>query len=427
MATMGPETKAVPGAAKPLDMALQQYDAAVAMMPQLDPGIVEIMRDTKRELTVNFPVKMDDGTVQVFTGFRVHHSTVRGPTKGGLRYAPDLTLDDVRALAMWMTWKCAVINLPFGGAKGGVVVDPKKLSPNELEHLTRRYASEISILMSPEGDIPAPDMGTNAQVMAWIMDTYSMHKGYSTPAVVTGKPVEIGGSLGRAEAPGRGVMFVTREALNRTKKSIEGATIAVQGFGHVGSCTALLTQGKGATIVAVSDSRGGIYNPHGLDIEEVIQHKNESGSVVGFRGAEGVTNAELLSLQVDVLIPAAMENQITGYNAGLVQAPLIVEAANGPVTPEADAILRDKNVLVVPDILANSGGVAVSYFEWVQGLQHFFWDEREINVKLREMMVRSLDDVWRLAETKRTSMRMAAYMTAIERVHAATAIRGIYP
>ena len=427
MATMGPETKAVPGAAKPLDMALQQYDAAVAMMPQLDPGIVEIMRETKRELTVNFPVKMDDGSVQVFTGFRVHHSTVRGPTKGGLRYSPDLTLDDVRALAMWMTWKCAVINLPFGGAKGGVVVDPKKVSPHELEHLTRRYASEISILMSPEGDIPAPDMGTNPQVMAWIMDTYSMHKGYSTPAVVTGKPVEIGGSLGRVEAPGRGVMFVTREALRRTNKSIEGATVAVQGFGQVGRCTALLTQGKGATVVAVSDSRGGIYNSHGLDIEEVIRHKHESGSVVGFPGAEGVTNAELLGLPVDVLIPAAMENQITGYNASLIQAPLVVEAANGPITPEADAILRDKNVRVVPDILANTGGVAVSYFEWVQGLQHFFWNEREINVKLREMMVRSLEEVWRLAESRKISMRMAAYMTAIERVHAATAIRGIYP
>ena len=427
MATMGPETKAVPGAAKPLDMALQQYDAAVAMMPQLNPGIVEIMRDTKRELTVNFPVKMDDGSVKVFTGFRVHHSTVRGPTKGGLRYSPDLTLDDVRALAMWMTWKCAVINLPFGGAKGGVIVDPKAVSANELEHLTRRYASEISILMSPEGDIPAPDMGTNSQVMAWIMDTYSMHKGYSTPAVVTGKPVEIGGSLGRAEAPGRGVMFVTREALHRTGKSIEGATIAVQGFGHVGRCTALLTQGKGATVVAVSDSHGGIYNSHGLDIEEVIQYKSETGSVVGFPGAEGLTNAELLGLPVDVLIPAAMENQITGYNAGLIQAPLVVEAANGPITPEADAILRDKNVLVIPDIIANSGGVAVSYFEWVQGLQHFFWNEREINVKLRELMIRSLDEVWRRAEDRKTALRMAAHMVAIERVHAATAIRGIYP
>ncbi|MFN8474815.1 MAG: Glu/Leu/Phe/Val dehydrogenase [Anaerolineae bacterium] len=427
MATMGPETKAMPGAAKPLEMAIQQYDAAVAMMPELDPGIVDIMRECKRELTVNFPVKMDDGSVHVFTGFRVHHSTVRGPSKGGLRYSPDLTLDDVRALAMWMTWKCAVINLPFGGAKGGVVADPKALSHHELEHLTRRYASEISILMSPEGDIPAPDMGTNPQVMAWIMDTYSMHKGYSTPAVVTGKPVEIGGSMGRAEAPGRGVMFVTREALHRTGKSIEGATIAVQGFGQVGRTTALLTQGKGATVVAVSDSRGGIYNPHGLDIEMVIQHKNESGSVVGFPGADGVTNAELLGLPVDVLIPAAMENQLTAYNAGHVQAPLVVEAANGPTTPEADAILRDKNVLVMPDILANTGGVAVSYFEWVQGLQHFFWNEREINVKMREMMIRALDEVWHRADNRKTSMRMAAYMTAIQRVHAATFIRGIYP
>lgn len=431
MTTVGARTTQavpqVPGAANPLEMALQQYDMAVAHMPDLDPGIVEIMRETKRELTVNFPVKMDDGSVHVFTGYRVHHSTIRGPSKGGIRYSPTVTLDEIRALAMWMTWKAAVVNLPFGGAKGGVVADPKAMSMHELENMTRRYASEISVLMSPQGDIPAPDMGTNAQTMAWIMDTYSMHKGYSVPAVVTGKPLEIGGSFGRNEAPGRGVMFVAREALSRMGKSIEGATAAVQGFGQVGRTVASLMQGKAATIVAVSDTQGGIYNPHGLDVETLIQYKKQTGSIVGFPGAEGVTNAELLSLAVDVLIPAAMENQITAYNASHIQAPLVVEAANGPTTPEADRILRDKGILVIPDILANSGGVTVSYFEWVQGLQHFFWTEREINVKLRDIILKAYDEVARLAEQKGLDMRTAAYMQAVRRVHDATRIRGIYP
>ncbi len=417
----------VPGAANPLDMALEQFDLAVAHMPRLDPGIVRRMRETQRELTVNFPVKMDDGAVHVFTGYRVHHSTIRGPSKGGLRYGPAVELDEIRALAMWMTWKCAVVNLPFGGAKGGVVVDPKTLSKRELEHLTRRYASEISVLMSPQGDIPAPDMGTDAQTMAWIMDTYSMHKGYSVPAVVTGKPIEIGGSYGRAEAPGRGVMFVAREALKRRGKSIEDATFAVQGFGSVGRAVALLTQGKGASIVAVSDSQGAVHNPHGLDVEALIQHKQETGSVVGFPGGEGMTNAELLGLAVDVLVPAAMENQITAFNAGHVQAPLIVEAANGPTTPDADRILRDKGIELIPDILANTGGVTVSYFEWVQGLQHFFWTEREINVKQRDIMLAAYDHVARLAAQHKLDMRTAAYVLAIQRVHDATNIRGIYP
>lgn len=416
-----------PSAANLLDMALQQFDRAVAQMPQLDPNIVRRMRETQRELTVNFPVKMDDGTVHVFTGWRVHHSTIRGPSKGGLRYAPTLTLDDMRALAMWMTWKCAVVNLPFGGAKGGVVVDPKALSKNELEHLTRRYASEISVLMSPQGDIPAPDMGTDAQVMAWIMDTYSMHKGYSVPAVVTGKPIEIGGSYGRQDAPGRGVMFVAREALKRAGKSIEDATFAVQGFGKVGRTVALLTQGKGASVVAVSDSAGAVHNPHGLDIEALIQHKQATGSVVGFPGAQGMTNAELLSLNVDVLVPAAMENQINAFNADHIHAPLVVEAANGPLTPDADTVLRDKGVQIIPDILANTGGVTVSYFEWVQGIQHFFWTEREINVKQRDIMLDAYDRVARLAAQHKVDMRTGAYMLALQRVHDATKIRGVYP
>ena len=427
MSIRQPGVQTLPGAANPLDMALQQFDTAANQMPDLEPGIVDMMRETKRELTVNFPVKMDDGSVQVFTGYRVHHSTIRGPSKGGIRYSPEVSLDMMRAMAMWMTWKCAVVNLPFGGAKGGVIVDPKALSRRELEHLTRRYTSEISILISPQGDIPAPDLGTDPQIMAWIMDTYSMHKGYSTPAVVTGKPLEIGGSQGRYEAPGRGVMFVAREALKRMDKSIEGAEVAVQGFGQVGQTVALLTQGKGASIVAVSDSQGGVHNPHGLDIEMLIQHKRQSGSVVGFPGAEGLTNAEMLTLPVDVLVPAATENQITRYNADLVQAPLVVEAANGPITPEADQILRDKGSLIIPDILANTGGVTVSYFEWVQGLQHFFWTERETNERLRDIILRAYETVGRVAEQRSVDMRTAAYFVAIQRVYDATKIRGIYP
>ncbi len=413
----------------PWEMALQQFDNAARYL-DLKEGIYQMMRHPKRELTVNFPVKMDDGSVRIFTGYRVHHSTVRGPTKGGIRYSPDVTLDEVRALAMWMTWKVAVVNLPFGGAKGGVVCNPKELSQNELENLTRRYATEIAILMSPEGDIPAPDMGTNPQVMAWIMDTYSMHRGHSEPAVVTGKPVEIGGSLGRLEATGRGVMIIAQEAAEYLGMSLEGARVAVQGFGNVGSVSAKLLQELGAKVVAVSDSRGGIYNPDGLDIRAVITHKEETGSVVEFPGTEGVTNAELLELPVDVLVPAAMEGQITAANAPYIQAKLIVEGANGPTTPEADQILKERGCLVVPDILANAGGVTVSYFEWVQGLQFFFWSDEEINKRLRRVMCRSFADVveiMRLYENEGIDMRTAAYILAISRVNQATLLRGIYP
>ncbi len=410
----------------PYEIALAQFDKAAAHL-SLSDGMREVLRRPKRELAVNFPVHMDDGSVRVFTGYRVHHSATRGPTKGGIRYHPAVTLDEVRALAMWMTWKCAVVGIPYGGAKGGVICNPKEMSRGELERLTRRYATEIAVLMSPEGDIPAPDVNTNPQVMAWIMDTYSMHRGYTTPAVVTGKPVEVGGSLGRTEATGRGLMFVAREALKRKGIPIEGATAAVQGFGNVGSITAYLLQGKGCHIVAVSDSQGGIYNPKGFDARDVLRYKQEAGTVLGYPGTDRVTNEELLELECDVLVPSALEKVITGANAARIKAKVIAEGANGPTTPEADDILYDKGVLVVPDVLANAGGVTVSYFEWVQGLQYFFWREPEVNVQLREVMARSFEDVLRIAEEKKVDMRVAAYILAIDRVAKATEIRGIYP
>lgn len=410
----------------PYEMALAQFDKAAAYL-DLKAGIREMMRKPKRELTVNFPVKMDDGSVKIFTGYRVHHSTARGPSKGGIRYHPGVTLDEIRAQAMWMTWKCAVVNLPFGGAKGGVACNPKDLSQQELENLTRRYATEISVLMSPDGDIPAPDIGTNPQVMAWIMDTYSMHKGHSVPAVVTGKPVEIGGSLGRVEAPGRGVMQMAIAGLQHLGLPVEGARVVIQGFGTVGSITASLLQAEGLKVVAVSDTRGGIYNPKGLDVQAVLRHKEETGSVVGFPGADGVTNAELIALDCDVLIPSALENQITRWNAGDIKARIIAEAANGPTTPEADEILHDRGVFVIPDVLCNAGGVVVSYFEWVQGLQFFFWSEAEINQRLKDIMMRSFNDVLRIAGEKKVDPRVASHILAIERVNRATIIRGIYP
>src|SRR3989304_5155801 len=348
-------------------MALAQYDRAVKYLP-LKRGIEEFLRAPKRELTVNFPVRMDDRSVKIFTGYRVHHSTARGPTKGGIRYHPGVTLDEVRALAMWMTWKCAVLSLPFGGAKGGVVCDPKRLSLQELENLTRRYATEISVLMSPEGDIPAPDLNTTPQIMAWIMDTYSMHRGYPVPAVVTGKPVPVGGSLGRAEATGRGVMVATREALAQLGLPLERARVAVQGFGNVGSVSAGLLHAAGARIVAVSDSRGGTLNPQGLDPRALVRHKRESGRLDDSPGGEPITNEGLLVSDCDVLIPAALEQQITAATAERVRARLVVEGANGPTTPEADAILAARGGLVVPDILAHAGGGVVAYFGWVRGL-----------------------------------------------------------
>ncbi|MBM3469812.1 MAG: Glu/Leu/Phe/Val dehydrogenase [Armatimonadetes bacterium] len=408
------------------DAVLQQFNRAADHL-SLKRGVREFLAFPKRELAVNFPVKMDDGSVRIFTGYRVHHSTVLGPSKGGIRYDRGITLSQVRALAMLMSWKCAVVGLPFGGAKGGVVVNPKELSHVELEHLTRRYATEISILMGPEADIPAPDMGTNPQVMAWIMDTYSMHRGYSTPAVVTGKPIAIGGSYGRLEAPGRSVAIAAREATRRLGMSIDGATVAIQGFGKVGSVVAALLAQQGCRIIAVSDTQGGVSNPAGLDHARLVEHKRQAGTVVGFPGAQTISNVELLELPCDVLVPGAVEGQITADNAARVRARLIVEAANGPTTPGGDAVLAERGIKVIPDILANAGGVIVSYFEWVQGLQQFFWTEEEVNANLDRIMVRSFEAVEQIASSRSVDLRTAALIKAIDRVAQAVLIRGIYP
>jgi len=407
-------------------MALQQLDQAVAHL-ELDPGIVDLLKKPKREVTVNFPVLMDNGRVRVFTGYRVHHSTVRGPSKGGIRFHPDVDLDEIRAMAMWMTWKCAVVNIPYGGAKGGVVVDPSQLSRQELERLTRRYATEISILMSPEGDIPAPDVNTNPQVMAWIMDTYSMHRGYTTPAVVTGKPVEVGGSEGRLMATGRGVAYCTAKTLERLGIPVRGASVAIQGYGNVGSATGCHLYDLGCRVTAVTDAFGGVYKPSGLDAWALREYVQATGSVAGFPDAEDISNDELFALDCDVLIPAALEGQITASNAGQIRAKAIVEGANGPTTPEADQILAENGVVVVPDILANAGGVTVSYFEWVQGLQFLFWAEEEINRRLEGILDVAFDQVWRMSEEKDVSLRLAALMLAVQKVHDATLVRGIYP
>lgn len=406
--------------------ALAQYDRAVAHL-KLKRGIQEHLRHPKRELTVNFPVRMDNGDVKVFTGFRVHHNTALGPTKGGIRYHQDVNLDEVRALSMWMTWKCSLMGLPYGGAKGGVIVDPKSLSSNEIETLTRRYATEISVLMDPQGDVPAPDVGTNGQIMAWIMDTYSMHRGHSMPAVVTGKPIEIGGSLGRLEATGRGVMFTAREALKTINLPVEGASVAVQGFGNVGSIAARTAHEMGMKVVAVTDVTGGIHNPNGLDIPALFNHISETRSVVGFPVADSISNAELLTLPVDLLIPAALENQITSVNACDVKCKVLAEGANGPTTPEADDILNDQGIFIIPDVLCNGGGVVVSYFEWVQDLQSFFWEEAEINRQLERHVVNAFGRVLAEAQKLKIDNRTAAQVLAIRRVAEATLIRGIYP
>jgi glutamate dehydrogenase (NAD(P)+) len=413
-------------AENPYTMAIKQFDKAVQYL-DLNEGVVNLLRYPQRELTVNFPVEMDNGSVQVFTGYRVHHSAARGPTKGGIRYHPAVTLDEVRALAMWMTWKCAVVGIPYGGAKGGVICDPKRLSLQELENLTRRYATEISILMSPEGDIPAPDLGTSPREMAWIMDTYSMHRGYSVPAVVTGKPVPIGGSLGRNDATGRGVMITTLEACRHKGISITGARVVVQGMGNVGAVSAALLADQGAKVVAVSDSRGGVYNEHGIDVGKLLRHKKMTGSVVDYPEAERINDTELLTVECEILVPAALENQITAANAARVRARIVAEAANGPTTPEADQILQDNGVFIIPDILCNAGGVTVSYFEWVQDLQSFFWSEEEINEKLRQIMTRSFADVLRTAQEQRVDARTASQILGIARVAEAITIRGIYP
>jgi glutamate dehydrogenase (NAD(P)+) len=407
-------------------VAQSQFDHAANKL-DLDDGMRRVLRVPQRELTVNFPVTMDDGNVQVFTGHRVQHNVSRGPGKGGIRYHQDVTLDEVRALAMWMSWKCACVNIPYGGAKGGVVVDPKKLSIREVEGLTRRFTTEISVLIGPERDIPAPDVNTNAQTMAWMMDTYSMHHGYTIAGVVTGKPIAIGGSLGRNEATARGAVFTLLQASKTLGVPLEGARVAIQGYGNAGSIAATLLADEGARIVAVSDSTGGIYNPAGLDPASVSSWKQEHGTVVGFPGSEEVSNREILELDCDILVPAALETQITRHTAPDIKARIVAEAANGPTTPEADAILHDRGVFLIPDILCNAGGVTVSYFEWVQDMQSFFWTEERINESLKEIMDRAFAAVHAMSERHEVDMRTAAYMVAVARVAEATTLRGLYP
>ena len=410
----------------PYDMAVAQFDEAADRLG-LSQAMRAILRKPKRELIVNFPVRMDNGDVEMFTGYRVQHNINRGPAKGGIRFSPEVSLDEVRALAMWMTWKCAVVGIPFGGAKGGVICDPHKLSRAELERLSRRYATEISILIGPDRDIPAPDMNTNPQIMGWIMDTFSMHMGYSIPAVITGKPLAIGGSEGRLEATARGVQFVTREAMLDLGMPPEDCSVVVQGFGNVGSISARLLRELGCKVVAVSDISGGVYNAHGIDIHRALRYSKEHGSLRGLPETESISNAELLELPCDILVPAALENQITAKNASRIKARLVVEAANGPTTPEADRILIDRGVMIVPDILANAGGVTVSYFEWVQDLQRFFWAEHEINDRLESIITRAYRAVRAKADEQDTNLRMGAYLLAVARVAEATEIRGVYP
>src|SRR5438105_1137483 len=386
MQTMHDEVKST--ALNPYYMAVQQFEEAADKL-NLSEDMREILRQPKRELTVNFPVRLDNGRIKTFTGIRVQHNVNRGPAKGGIRYSPDVTLDEVKALAMWMSWKCAVVGIPFGGAKGGVICDPKQMTPGELERLTRRFATEISIIIGPHSDIPAPDVNTNPQIMAWIMDTYSMHEGFSIPAVVTGKPLSIGGSEGRNEATATGVLFVTRRAAQRIGMSLKGARVAIQGFGNAGGVAARLFHNEGCKVVAVSDSQGSIYNEAGLDPTAVLRHKQERGTVMNFPLSQSLRPLDVLEVPCDILIPAAVEGVITSANAVRVQARIVAEAANGPTTPEADRILFKKGIEVVPDILANAGGVTVSYFEWVQDIQSFFWGVEEITQKLEVIMNRS--------------------------------------
>lgn len=416
----------MPEEMNPYQIALRQLDHVAGIL-KLDDGIHAILQKPKRELTVNFPVQIEGNGTRMFTGYRVQHNTSRGPAKGGLRFHPETDLDEVRALAMWMTWKCAIVNIPFGGAKGGVVCDPKTLTRSELEDLTRRYTTEISIIIGPDSDIPAPDVGTNGQIMAWLMDTYSMHAGHTVPAVVTGKPVSIGGSEGRIDATGLGVVLVTEEAFKKRGWSMEGATIAIQGFGNVGSAAARIFYKHGAKVIAVSDVSGGITSSRGLDIPALVTYAARTGSVASFPGTEFVSNNDILALECDVLVPAALQGQITGANAGEVRARMVVEGANGPTTPDADAILGSRGILLIPDVLANAGGVTVSYFEWVQDIQSFFWSESQVNARLARIMRRAFAEVWAASETHRVDLRTAAYLVGVARVAEATLTRGIYP
>ena len=409
----------------PFEAMMSRFDRAAVLL-DLDPGIYQVLRHPEKQITISVPVMMDSGEVRVFTGHRVLYNTSRGPAKGGIRFDLNVTLDEVTALAAWMTWKCAVVNLPFGGSKGGVVCDPLQMSVGELERLTRRYTAGIITTLGPDSDVPAPDVNTNERVMAWIMDTYSMHARHTVTAVVTGKPVEMGGSLGRREATGRGCMHVTRQALEHLGMPVAGATVAVQGFGNVGSVAAALLAREGCKIVAVSDRTGGVHNPAGIDVDAAVEYVRRHKTLEGFAGGDAVTNDELLELDVDVLVPAALENVITSRNAARVKARVICEGANGPTSAAADAILEEKGIFVIPDILANAGGVTVSYFEWVQDRGGYFWSEDTVNDRLRDIMVRSFQDVLALAKQHRVNMRTAAYMLSITRVATVHKRRGIY-
>jgi glutamate dehydrogenase (NAD(P)+) len=410
----------------PWEMARSQLRQTASQIGMED-SMLNVLLECKKAVAVSVPTRMDDGSVRVFEGFRCTHNVARGPSKGGIRYHHEVTLEETKALAMWMTWKCALMGLPFGGAKGGVVVNPKELSVSELERMTRRYTTEIINFIGPEADIPAPDVGTSPREMAWIFDTYSMNKGYSVLGVVTGKPLEVGGSVGRVEATARGAAFCVREALRKRDVSIEGRKVAVQGFGNVGSNLALILAGQGATIIALSDSHGGVHNADGIDVQAALAHKKDTGSLDGLAGTEAITNDELLLVDCDVLAPCALEQVITGENADQIKANIVCEGANGPVTPEADAILDDRGVLVLPDVLANAGGVVVSYFEWVQGLQEYFWKESEVNAKLNDIITRAFAETWRAHEERSLPMRQAAYVLAVGRVAEATTTRGLYP
>ncbi|MBM3746322.1 MAG: Glu/Leu/Phe/Val dehydrogenase [Acidobacteria bacterium] len=422
----------VPTSRIPLEQELNPWVAAEARFNEaalrlgLNDGLCKVLRTPAREITVNIPVQLDDGRLEVFTGYRVQHSIARGPAKGGVRFAPDVTLDEVRALAAWMTWKCAVVNIPFGGGKGGVICNPQVLSEAELERITRRYTAEILPFIGPEVDVPAPDMNTNEQIMAWIMDTYSMHVRQTTTAVVTGKPLALGGSRGRPEATGRGCLFVTREALKRLGLPVEGSRVVIQGFGNVGSMSAKLMAREGFKIVAVIEVDGAIYNSNGLDIPELLKHRKTTGSITGFAGAEAIDPAEALFLECEVLLPGAKENVITSQNAGRIRTRALCEGANGPTTALADHILASQGVFVIPDILANAGGVTVSYFEWVQDRQGYFWNEQLVNERLEEIMVNSFRDVVGYVDKHGVNNRIAAYMLALDRVASVIKLRGIY-
>jgi len=407
-------------------VAINQFELAAERLG-IDPGTRKVLSHSKRELIVHFPVKMDSGDVEIFTGFRIQHNLARGPGKGGIRYHPNLTLNHTRALAMWMTWKCAVTGIPYGGAKGGVICDPKQLSLTELERLTRRYASEISIVIGPGKDIPAPDVNTDAQIMSWIMDTFSMHLGYTVTGVVTGKPLEICGTLGRVDATGRGVMIVTREAAAKAGIPLQGAKIAVQGFGNVGYFAAQLLEQQGCTIIGVADSEGGVYKEKGIDTEGLKAHQNNYGKLTGYKDADTISPSDILEVPCDILIPAAIEGQIDSTNASKVQARLVVEGANGPTDQAADDILAERGITVIPDILANAGGVIVSYFEWVQDNQAYFWDIDEINAKMEAVMIKSFNNVSQVSEKRSVSMRDAAMLVAVERVSETMKRRGLYP